>query len=381
MNKSTILLYQRIIPHYRIKIFTKLNSILGIIVCASDEKEKFNLKSYINQNDKIYYKLKTMKLPFGESTYIQRVINSLNRFKPTIVISEFAVGYITFYKLFLLKYFYGYKIIVWTHGYTQLNGTIIPILKNLVKKIVYLSCDAIIFYSHRAKKIIEKEVNPAKLFVACNTLDTKSMIQIYFKQLLIGRDNIKKKLNFNSKFNLIYIGRLIPPKNINYLLKIYNMLSSKMDISLHIIGEGPEKILVEEQQSKSTGIYYYGEIIDEHIVGEYLFASDLLINPGYIGLSIMHAFCFGKPVVTFEGNSLFQISHSPEIEYLIHDYNGLILSNDLGLACEIINKLLRNKNKLDYLSNNALNTAKKYNLDNFINGFKDAIKYVKNESK
>ena len=49
-------------------------------------------------------------------------------------------------------------------------------------------------------------------------------------------------------------------------------------------------------------------------------ASDAVVIPGYVGLAVNHAFAHGLPVITCQSEI-----HSPEIEYIENDVNGLIL--------------------------------------------------------
>ena len=61
-----------------------------------------------------------------------------------------------------------------------------------------------------------------------------------------------------------------------------------------------------------------------------------MINPGLVGLSIIDSFAAGIPIITTTSKI-----HSPEISYLQHNYNGLILENDFELYSKQVIMLLQ----------------------------------------
>ena len=71
----------------------------------------------------------------------------------------------------------------------------------------------------------------------------------------------------------------------------------------------------------ANNVVFHGAIHDDVKTGEILFACDMMVMPGYLGLSVNHAFCFDCPVMSFEQqkNGPF---HSPEVEYVINNKTG-----------------------------------------------------------
>jgi glycosyltransferase involved in cell wall biosynthesis len=103
-----------------------------------------------------------------------------------------------------------------------------------------------------------------------------------------------------------------------------------------------------------------------------------MIMPGNLGLSIIHAFSFGCPVITYKSCGKNWPVHGPEIEYLKDKVNGVFC--DIGsekLAEEII-YLIKNPTKIEEFSGNALRTA--YNeasVSGFLNDFREMLNYLK----
>ena len=165
--------------------------------------------------------------------------------------------------------------------------------------------DAIILYGYESKKELSKYVNADKIFVAPNTLNTTKLLEIYNAINKIGVKSIKRSIGFIHDFNIIFIGRLLKDKLPEYLIVLYEKLKLKLpnSIAIHFVGDGEMRHILQQKVSSnnySKDFFFYGEIHDDQKSGELLYASDIMVMPGYVGLSINHAFCFNCPVATFE---------------------------------------------------------------------------------
>lgn len=376
---ADILLFQKFVPSYRVGIFRELYKRFGILACHSLERKKSDLKSFYYEMDfpnemipRFYYLNKP-------TTVFQNIFPVLKKHKPKIIICEFSINYLTFWMLFFLKPFYGYKLATWSHGIKNEEvGQQFKSCRSKISIFIYNRVNAALFYSELRMKIISSKIkNKNKLFVAPNSIDTNSISKIRDSLGRSTKQQIQYHLNINSELTLVYIGRLIKAKRIDLICSSLEILvNSGISCSLHIIGDGVEKEECEKHIAKGLPIVLHGEIYDEKIIGSYLLASDLLINPGYIGLNIVHAFVYGLPVITCrsEINGPF---HSPEIEYLVNDYNGIICSpSSEEIAAEIL-FLMKNKWKLLKLAENAMITSNEVcNIENMCNGFRDMIFYL-----
>ncbi|KPL19298.1 MAG: hypothetical protein AMJ92_03935 [candidate division Zixibacteria bacterium SM23_81] len=316
--------------------------------------------------------------PKKENLVIQNVLNPLLKKKPEIVISEFSLGYLSFWALFFLKSLFRYKFVAWTHGFSN-KEFINPAfsIKTKILLMCYKKLDGVILYSYFRKQLVSKFLgDDAKLFVAQNTMDTSELIPLYHRFLKIGREKIRSQLQFKERYHLIFIGRLVKGKRIDLLLSVFEKLQSKFDIALHVIGTGPEVEVIKEHCHKLPSLYYHGAIFDSKVTGKYLYASDLFINPGHIGLSIVHAFCFATPVITCPATPQGPF-HGPEIEYLKHGKNGLLCDPSVESISTSIKKLLGDEAVHISMSKAAFETAvKDCSLEKMITGFHDAISYV-----
>ncbi len=242
--------------------------------------------------------------------------------------------------------------------------------------------DALIVYSESRKNSFVK-LHPrmvARTFVANNTLDTATNISSYEKYTTYGTAQLKSELGLNSKYILIFVGRMRESKRIDLLVSAFKLLKSKYDISLVCIGAG-----MEREQLLNTGpienLFLPGDIHGVDKVGKYLAISDIMVIPGSVGLSIVHGFSFGLPIVTCRSTQAGPY-HAPEIEYLVDGCNGLYADSDATSIASCIEKLILNPKLLAQMKENALQTAKgEASIDRMVDGFKQAIEFVSRHGK
>jgi len=370
-----ILIFQRILTNYRLPLFKKINKETGAVLCLGKNgpKNTFLLKNkpdfeHILIRD--FYPIKKR-----EMLVLQDIFTPIFRHRPKIVIIEFALSIISNWLVLFLRPFLKYKVILWSHGYNRKTGfNPKKYLSDNLRLYWFKKADAIILYSHNDKKKIRSFVlNDKKIFVAPNTLDTEKLLKIRDNLEKIGRKTIKKEMGFKKKYNIIYLGRLLKEKEPDRLLDIFKILSDKVkSIELHIIGNGPlyNKLLKE---SNGLNVRLWGSISDDIVIGKLLFSSDLMIIPGYVGLSVVHSFCFDCPVVTQK-----QSGNGPEIEYLKDCETGLLVEfgDNRKMANAVIKYLFSHKDIKDNFKKNIRNMVKKRcSIDNMIDGFKKAIDY------
>ncbi len=274
--------------------------------------------------------------------------------------------------------FFGYKLVVWTHG-VKSKEMLQPFhsWQSKIQLWVYNKADAVILYSQQRKDILAQYIKqPNKLFVANNTLDTYELERIYNDLKTEGKEGVQNELDFQNKNNLVFIGRLVADKRLDLLFHAFTELENELDVGLHIIGSGPEENLVRKYVNGSKNIRYHGPIHELDQSSKYLYAADLMVMPGYVGLSVVHAMAMGCPVVTcVQGeNGPF---HSPEVVYMQHGVNAWFCDYSMeGLQKGLAN-LLSDRQVLKEISVKARQTIlEEANLDKFVFGFEQAVNYM-----
>jgi glycosyltransferase involved in cell wall biosynthesis len=251
-------------------------------------------------------------------------------------------------------------------------------LRGRIQKWLFNQADALILYSDRRASIVKQNIRyPGKVFVARNTLDTNELNQVYQNLLQEGKGKIKNDLGFKARFNLVFIGRLLPYKGLDDLLEAFAMLPEDPGTELHIIGDGPELNKHLIKKGNDPRIKFYGSISDLNLTGKFLYSSDLMVMPGSVGLSVVHAFAFGCPVITYERLAGKGPGHGPEVEYIRDHVNGIFCEASPASLANTLAELLSTTSKIAAMSEKALETVQhEASIEQMMDGFHNMILYL-----
>lgn len=260
--------------------------------------------------------------------------------------------------LFVLKFFFGFKLISYNHPMTR-SSFWNPAFDRLITQFLFCLYDRIIFYTMEGRDLAVKlRLLPvAKAFFANNTLDTREIWR-----------NYTFEVNKSDPKILLFIGRLIKSKRLDLLLKYFEALKAQLPgARLIVIGDGPEADIIRTAAEKDQTVTWLGAVVDEVRISSVMRQAHAVFVPGWSGLSIVHAFCYGKPYVTIEG------PHPPEIDYIKDGQNGIILNGSLIEDCGQIVKLLSHTTKYETACKNAFATAQELSVEKWCDNIKGAI--------
>jgi len=125
-----------------------------------------------------------------------------------------------------------------------------------------------------------------------------------------------------------------------------------------VIGDGEQSQYLKElvkQAELTQHVRWLGAIYDEQALAPWFLSSKALIHPGAIGLSLLHAFGYGLPVITHDNIE----NQMPEIAALKQGENGLLFAaGDVSSLAKTIDYLLDDKTISNRLADGAYQTAK-----------------------
>jgi glycosyltransferase involved in cell wall biosynthesis len=380
MIKTKVLMLHCIFASYRKPIYDKLAEQYDYLLAHSDREKS------IKQASTFYSKkISAIQYGKGEKNLFFENFSLILKFRPKVFIHEAAIGILSTLPTYLLCKLMGIKFILYGHGYNRFIG--FNPHKNWSDKyraFVMNLANASIVYTETDRQKLGAFVDKSKLFVAQNTLDTTHLVALRQEFEAEGKTKIKEKIGFTHSYNLIFIGRIIEEKLPETILEVFDILDQQMpnQIGIHFVGGDDVKPLqdIVTQNNWQDKVKFHGAIYDERQSGEYLFASDMMIMPGYLGLAVNHAFVFDIPVVSFAQTETGPF-HSPEIEYVKNGETGFLVPN---LSIEAMAATIE-----FYLKTPTLQgEMKKYirhkmehelTIDNMVKGFTDAIDFVLNK--
>jgi glycosyltransferase involved in cell wall biosynthesis len=171
---------------------------------------------------------------------------------------------------------------------------------------------------------------------------------------------------------IVYVGRLVPQKNIDALIKAFSMLGRK-DAQLRIVGDGSERSELEKLAKRLDikNITFTGRLKEYSDMIKEIKQATLLVLPSQrenFGIVPIEAMACGTPVISSN-------TEGPR-DYIKSGMNGFLTS--IGSAEEIKEKmeiLLDNKALRDRIIKNGMKTAKDYDWNNIVKRIADV--YIK----
>jgi glycosyltransferase involved in cell wall biosynthesis len=224
---------------------------------------------------------------------------------------------------------------------------------------------------------VSLDILPDKIFIMPNVSSIKMKLSDYK-----NRDNLRQEFELKNKKVVLYVGRLIDLKGIDYLIKAFHKLADKMDDTvLFIVGEGDCKKELEKlvwDLKIQDKVHFTGNIDNELLGGYYLIANVFVlpsITTYYADacpLVVNEAMYFGKPVITSDAvGTTFMIENGE---------NGYVFpEKDIGALYRAMKKILSDPVLEEKMGENSSKLIEKsFTYKNMLNGFEKALKYVSN---
>lgn len=380
MPIDRVTIQQPAIPKYRLPFFKLLA-----------KQKNIKLKLFYSVNDKTlpnvqpkgldatYFEMKKFKI-FGSHTMLwhQAQWTGASSLVSDVLILSWDLHYLSLLPSMLRARFNGVPVILWGHGFSKNENKI----KAYIRRIVGSLSTSVIFYDYNTADTYAKSgFKSEKIFVAPNSLDQLQVIEAkkYWEINDTDLSNFQLANSINKSKTIVYIGRIFPQNNLKILIEALKILVKKDEsIKLIIIGNG---INLAELKSFSVKmevekyIIWVGELYNEIEIAKWMLSSRLFCYPENIGLSIMHAFGYGLPVITSD----LIIKHNPEIYSLKDKENGLLYAHgSIDSLVETVSRIMDDDEELGNMSGVALKTVnEKFNIEEMVKGFVDSINFVR----
>lgn len=237
----------------------------------------------------------------------------------------------------------GVRTVVWGHGYSKNEA---PWRATLRRRVANMA-DAVLFYSQSVADRYVAEGFPAdKVFVAPNSLDqapiqaAKQAWEADPTRLAAFRQEHGMT---DQTENLLFVSRLDRANGLDLALRaVAELASSRPQIRLNLIAKGEEERARLESLAADLGIvdrvHFLGPIYGEDALAPWFLTAKVFVYPQNVGLSLLHAFGYGVPVVTSDDLE----SQNPEVEALEDGVNGrmYVRSQSHGLSASLSDLLI-----------------------------------------
>jgi glycosyltransferase involved in cell wall biosynthesis len=304
------------VPHYRASFFRELsNRVKNITVYVynsldNSKKQGFSVEQegYIKYIANKQYK---GVLFYNPKLLLQKDVDVL------VLMWHFA--HVSTWLLLLTKWIHRKKIIIWGQGISVKRYLEEEKRPNILMKWMLALADGAWIYMGKEADFW-KCIFPKKKIVALNnTLSGVEEMVEY--NTPCSKDELKSKYNIKEKIILLFCARFNNPyRRVDLLLKTIEQLDDTI-FGFVVIGEGCYK----PDFSKFKNVYEFGAVYDENIKRDLFALSDVYFQPAWVGLSIVEAMAYGKPICTFKRQE--DLLQCVEYSYIEDGENGLIFKD------------------------------------------------------
>ena len=270
-------------------------------------------------------------------------------------------------------------IIFWSEAWDwEKRKTIRRELFAPLSKFIITHSDAFLVPGTRHKRyFVSLGASPDKVFIMPNVSN------ISVKESDYGRkEKLKEELDIGTKKVVLYIGRLRKRKGVEYLVQGFaKLIKEKDDIVLIIIGRGEcreELELLAKNLNIEDSICFMGYVEDELLPAYYLLCNVCVVPSITYGMGdpwvfiVNEAMYCGKPVIATDAvGAAYDMIKDDENGFMVPEKD----SESLYIAMK---KILSNpelEKKMGEESKRIIEEGFRYG--NMVNGFRDAIEYIK----
>jgi glycosyltransferase involved in cell wall biosynthesis len=274
----------------------------------------------------------------------------------------------------------GVGTVLWGHGYSKAETGWRADTRRRIADMG--SC--LLFYNRTAAQayINAGASSPQRVFVALNSLD-QSPIRAARDAWLSNPERLaafqaQHQVGLHADQTILYVSRFHPANRVDLLIRAAAALAPEFPrLRVILIGKGQgesELRALADSLNVADRVRFLGAIYDEDSLAPWFLSSQVFCYPANIGLSILHAFGYGLPVVTSDRTE----QQNPEIESLHHAQNGLTYTHDDPHAlAATLRQLLTDDALRQRLSAGAAATVEtEFSLPRMVDGMVEAIRFA-----
>jgi glycosyltransferase involved in cell wall biosynthesis len=272
----------------------------------------------------------------------------------------------------------GLPTVVWGHGYSKdRRGKRIALRSWFGRR-----ASALVFYEPRTRDAyIRDGWNPDRLFVALNSLDHTEieLARHWWHDHSDQLAQFRREKGIDDGPVILFVSRLQPDRRVDLLIRATAQLSRGFPaLRTVIIGNGATErerlIRLTAELGAEGNVAFHEGIYDELQLAPWFLSADVMCFPANMGLSLLHSFWYGVPVVTSERLDI----QGPEVVALEHGTNGLTYEHgSVESLVETLRQVLTNNTQRETMSDAARRTVEdRFTIPRMVDGLEAAIRYA-----
>lgn len=214
-----------------------------------------------------------------------------------------------------------------------------------------------------------------RVFAAGNTIDLSPVTAAIDHWTPDRLKAFRQQQGLEGRRNLLFCSVLNPKTELHIAIRAMALPPLNTgEWMLTVIGDGPLREEYETEARRcgvSDRVLWLGKILEQDQLAPWFLTAEAFVYPGAIGLSLIHAFAYGLPVVTHESVE----AQMPEFEAFRDGINGVAFKrgSEADLSAKL-NRLLGNPNWRSRLAAEAKQTVfQRYTMDHMTERFTAAV--------
>jgi glycosyltransferase involved in cell wall biosynthesis len=376
--------HQGCVPIYRRGLFDRLGSIPDIeyVVAYGDPPRETDYMVAPPPYTFPSLKIANRELGFAGKHVIWQplVLRFWREFDAAILGDE--VKYLSHTAIIITAKLLRKPIILWGFGYRpdyaeeRAAGWLSRLATRLGKSwrgLLLRSADGYLAYTSAGAGHLRSAGMPGeRIATVCNTVDVDFQRVLAAEAAAEPKDETRSVLGVPPEVPvLLYFGRFLPSKRVDLLIAYVRHANARgRRVHAVIIGGGTEESALRKQAADVPEVHFFPPCIlrEDRTLSRALRIAQAVVIPGFVGLAVTHSFAHGVPLITRAGE------HPPEIDYLKHGQNGLILPQQqeaffAGLDAFLDDPILRER-----LAQGAGNAAAALTIDTMAQAFDTLVR-------
>jgi glycosyltransferase involved in cell wall biosynthesis len=246
----------------------------------------------------------------------------------------------------------GKRVIIWGQGHTAGASRATEWLRLQWWRLF----DYILVYTDYEADHLEQHGFGQKIVIGVNNGLDQNRIEVATSRWDAERLRLwRTQQGILGKTILLSCARLDPKNRFDLIIRALPQLGQRFpDLLWCVIGSNDLRESLEAQAEAigvANRIRWLGAIYEEDDLAPWFLSSKVLVHPGTIGLTLMHAFGYSLPVITHDNFA----NQMPEIAALEDGINGFLFKEeDVASLCEKITTVLENEEIRQTLGKNGL---------------------------
>lgn len=261
-----------------------------------------------------------------------------------------------------------YKVALWGHG-ANLQGDSRSLAERW-KRIVSRQADWWFAYTDHTVPLLEQTgFDTRKVTVLGNAIDTETLQGLCAQSEAEGVEALRTRLGISRQaFTGLFLGTFNAEKRVDFLLEAAVEIRRRLpQFELILAGSGPEQAEVDRFCTAHAWCHSVGQARGR-LKSDVLVASDVILNPGMVGLGILDGFAAGRPMLTMRSPR-----HSPEIAYLRPGVNGEMTDPDISAYVDAVCRLHEDGAQRAQMGRAARDSAQTYSIQAMAERFATGI--------